>query len=377
MPATGDRALSGIKVLDLTRFPPGAYCTVLLADLGADVVKVDAPGANAMMLGGATGIGRGKRSVALDFRHEAYDAALRRLVAGADVVVDNARPGSMDERGYGPAKATAEHPRLVWCSITGFGQDGPYANWPGHDLTYLAHSGTLSGLQALPWFPQMVVAVPTGALMAVAAITTALFDRERTGKGAHLDVSLAESATWLLSGNQGHFEDQGWTIPESPARNLYRCSDGRWVTTAADEPRTWSALCSGLGLDDLASSGRPGPEEYPAVTQRFGDAFATRPAAEWVAELGPAGVTISFAHEGSTLVGDPHVRARGAMVEVDGQHVPANPIRINGADGPRASTVTTSPPAAGADTDAVLSEAGFSADEIAVMRGSGLLGADA
>jgi alpha-methylacyl-CoA racemase len=375
MPATGDaRALSGITVLDLTRFAPGAFCTVMLADLGADVVRVDSPGTNLMMFGTTTGIARGKRSIALDFRHEGYDAVLRRLVAGADVVVDNARPGSLDERGYGPRQATADHPGLVWCSITGFGQDGPYATWPGHDLTYLAHAGLLSGLHALPWFPQSVVAVPTGALMAVAAITTALFDRERTGKGAHVDVALSESAAWLLSSNEGHLSDAGWTIPESPSRNLYQCSDGRWVTTAADEPRTWSALCTALGLDDLAAA-RPAPTEHEAVIQRFRDAFAARPAAEWVADLGPAGVTISFAHEGSTYVDDPQVRARGAVVEVDGKPFPANPIRIHGADGPRTSTVTTPPPPIGADTDAVLVEAGFSADEVSAMHDSGLLGA--
>jgi alpha-methylacyl-CoA racemase len=375
MPATGhERALSGIRVLDLTRFPPGAYCTVLLADLGADVVHIDAPGANPLSFGGSTGIGRGKRSVVLDFRHADYDAVLRRLVAQADIVVDNARPGSLDERGYGPKQATAEHPSLIWCSITGFGQDGPYASWPGHDLTYLAHSGLLSALNGLPWHPLTVVAVPTGGLMAVTAVTTALFDRERTGHGAHIDVSLAESTTWLLSGIEGHLSDSGWTIPLSPARHLYQCGDGRWIAVAADEPRAWTALCTGLGLDDLAASGRPASEGYEAARKRIADAFATRPTTEWVGELGPAGVTISFVHEGSTLVDDPQVRARGAVVDVGGHPVPANPIRINSVDGPRATTVATPPPATGADTDTVLAEAGYSADDIAAMHQSGLLG---
>ena len=376
MPEPHAQALSGIRVLDLSRFPPGGYCTVMLADLGADVVRIDAPGASPLMLGASTGIGRGKRSIAADFRHPDYQALLRRLVAHADVVVDNARPGSLDQSGYGPKRALEEHPALIWCSITGFGQDGPYATWPGHDLTYLAHSGLLSALQDLPWHPQTVITVPTGALTAVTAITTALFDRERTGRGAYLDISLAESATWLLSGMQGHFTDSGWNVPLSPARHLYQCGDGRWVTTAADEPRTWTALCTGLGLDDLAASGRPAPEDYDAVRDRIAAAFATRPGAEWVADLGPAGVTISFVHEGSTLVDDPQVRARGAIIEVDGQPVPANPIRITTADGhARATTTTTPPPATGADTDAVLAEAGCSDDDIAAMRASGLLGA--
>ena len=210
--------------------------------------------------------------------------------------------------------------------------------------------------------------------MAVTAITTALFDRERTGGGAHIDISLAESATWMLSGVEGHLSDSGWNIPQSPTRHLYECSDGRWVSIAADEPRTWSALCTALGLADLAAAGRPSPDDADAVQAQLAAAFATRPAAEWVADLGPGGVTISFVHEGSTLVDDPHVRARGAVVEVGGQPVPANPIRIAGAHGPRSTTVTTPPPATGADTDAVLGDVGYSHDDIATMRRSGLLG---
>ncbi len=373
---TGEaQALSGVKVLDLTRFPPGAYCTVLLADLGADVVRIDAPGANTMFFGISTGIGRAKRSVAVDLRHPDATDVLKRLVAWADVVVDNARPGSLDERGYGPKRATEEHPSLIWCSITGYGQDGPYADWAGHDISYFAHSGMLAGINpALPWHPQVVVAIPIGGLMAVAGITTALFDRERTGRGAHLDISLAEATTWTLSGSDGHLTDSSYGIPVSPARHLYECSDGQWITTAADEPRTWTALCTGLGLDDLAEAGRPSGDAEAAALARFSAAFAARPAAEWVAELGPAGVPISMVHQGSTLVDDPQVRARHAVVEVAGQPVPANPIRVSGADGSQSTTVTTPPPATGADTDAVLAEAGYSATDIAAMHASGVLG---
>jgi alpha-methylacyl-CoA racemase len=376
VPTGEGRALSGIKVLDLTRFPPGAYCTVLLADLGADVVRIDTPGANTMFFGISTGIGRGKRSVGVDLRHPDAGDVLQRLVAWADVVVDNARPGSLDERGYGPVRATEEHPSLIWCSITGFGQDCPYANWAGHDLTYLAHSGLMAGINPeFPWHPQVVLAIPTGGLMAVTAISAALFDRERTGRGAHLDISLSESTTWFLSGSDGQFTDSSYGIPISPARHLYQCSDGRWITTAADEPRTWTALCTGLGLEDLAAAGRPSGDDADAARTRIATAFAERPAAEWVADLGPQGVPISMVHEGSTLVDDPQVRARHAVVEVAGQPVPANPIRVMGSDGTRSTTVTTPPPETGADTDAVLADAGYSADDIAAMHASGVLGA--
>jgi alpha-methylacyl-CoA racemase len=366
------RALSGVRVLDLTRFPPGQYCTVMLADLGADVVRVDSPGWNPMFAGVGTGIGRAKRSIALDLRNPNATAVLRRLAGWADVVVDNNRPGDLDDRGFGPKAAAQEYPSLIWCSMTGFGQDGPYSRFAGHDITYTAYSGLLSAINPeLPWYPQLVLALPTAALTAVAGITTALFDRERSGKGAHLDISMSEAATWMLSGADGQLSDGAFGIPVSASRRLYECSDGRWVSVAADEPRTWAALCTGLGLDDM-SGGRPADQEEAA--RRIGDALRTRPAAEWIAELGPTGSTLTAVHQGSTLVGDPHVMARGAVVEVDGKPIPANPIRIIGPDGPRTSTDTTPPPVAGANTEAVMSEAGFSDQEIDELRSSGLFG---
>jgi alpha-methylacyl-CoA racemase len=368
----GGQALSGVRVLDLTRFPPGQFCTVMLADLGAGVVRLDSPGWDPMFAGVGTGIGRAKRSVTVDLRNPQATRVLRQLVGWADVVVDNNRPGDLDSRGFGPKAALDEDPSLIWCSITGYGQDGPYARSAGHDITYTGYSGLLAAINPeLPWYPQLVLSLPIAALAATTGIATALYDRERTGQGAHLDISMSESASWLLSGAEGQLSDSAFGIPISASRRLYRCADDRWVSVAADEPRTWSALCMGLGLDDLAEN-RPSDEDESA--RLIGDVLRSRPAAEWVAELGPAGSTISAVHQGSTLVADPHVEARGGVVEVDGKPIPANPIRINGPDGPRATTVTTPPPRPGSHTDEVLSEAGFSEEEIDDLRSSGVLG---
>ena len=372
MADTGGRALSGVKVLDLTRFPPGQFCTVMLADLGADVVRIDPPGWNPLFAGVGTGIGRAKRSVAVDLRTPQATQVLRQLGGWADVVVDNNRPGDLDDRGFGPKTAAQEYPSLIWCSITGYGQDGPYARFAGHDITYTGYSGLLAAINpSLPWYPQLVLSLPIAALMATTGIVTALYDRERTGHGAHIDISMSESASWLLGGAEGQLSDSAFGIPMSASRRLYQCGDGRWVSVAADEARTWSALCKGLGLDDLAENG-PGDQDETA--RRIGEVLRTRPAAEWIAELGPTGSTISAVHEGSTLVDDPHVKARGAVVEVDGKPVPANPIRINGPDGPRAATVTTPPAGTGSHTDELLSEAGFSPQEIDELRSSGVFG---
>jgi crotonobetainyl-CoA:carnitine CoA-transferase CaiB-like acyl-CoA transferase len=366
--------LRGIRVLDLTRFPPGAYCTVLLGDLGAEVYRLDAPNANPMASGVGVGLSRGKRSVGLDMRHPRANEVLGRLAGWADVLVENNRPGDMEKRGFGYPQAAAENPRLIWCSITGFGQDGPYATRPGHDLTYTAHSGLLTAINpVLPWHPQTVLAVPLGAMMAATGITSALFERERTGRGCQIDISLAEAATWLLSGSDGELADAPWGIPASPDRRLYECSDGRFVTVAAAEPRTWSALCEGLGLADLAAQGRPARDQADEVTERLARVFATRPAAEWVELLGPLGAAIGAVNRGSDVVRDPQVRARASIVEVAGLSVPANPIRLRDLDGPRSTTAVAPPPAVGSDTDTVLHSAGYSEVEIEELRSAGVV----
>jgi alpha-methylacyl-CoA racemase len=366
--------LTGVRVLDLTRFPPGAYCTVLLADLGADVCRVDAPGADLGMFGVGVGLSRGKRSVAVDQRHTQAPEIIRRLAGWADVLVENNRPGSMEERGFGYSQAAEAFPRLIWCSITGFGQDGPYAQWPGHDLTYTAHSGLLAAINPdLPWHPQSVVAIPLGAMLAATGVTSALLDRERTGRGCQIDISMAEAATWLLSGSDGELADRSYGIPVSPDRHLYECSDGRFVTVAAAEPRTWAALCQGLDLDlDLAAT-RGSPEEADRAVTLIGAAFATRPAAHWVETLGPVGAAIGAVHQGSSLVSDPQVVARQSVIEVADTVVPANPIRMRDLAGPRSVSNVSPPPLVGADTFDVLAEAGYSEAEITDLADAGAI----
>ncbi len=372
-----DQAVEGplhdIRVLDLTRFPPGAYCTLLLVDLGADVYRFDPPGANPMSGGVGVGLSRGKRSVGVDLRNPRGAEILRQAAIWADVLVENSRPGEMEERGFGYPQAAEVNPRLVWCSISGFGQDGPYATWPGHDLTYTAQSGLLAAINPhLPWHPQTMLAVPLGAMMAATGIVSSLYERDRSGRGCQVDVSLAESATWLLSGSDGHLSGGHRSIPISPDRRLYRCSDGRYVTVAAAEPRTWAALCKGLGLDDLAEA-RPGPDQAEEVAARLEAVFANLPAAEWVARLGPLRAAIGPVNEGADIPGDPQVQARASVVDVDGVAVPANPIRLRDLEGPRSGTAAAAPPQVGSHTLAFLDAIGYSKTEVDELRGSGAI----
>ena len=371
---TAARPLADVRVLDLTRFPPGAFCTVLLSDLGADVCRVETPGASPVMCGIGVGLDRGKRSIGLDLRHPRGLEVLRRLAGWADVLVENNRPGELDERGFGYSHAALDLPGLIWCSITGYGQDGPYAQQSGHDISYTAHSGLLSGVDPnLPWHPQLVIAIPLGAMMAAVGVVAALRERDRTGLGCQLDISMSEAATWLLTSDDALLNGTARGIPVTPDRHVYECGDGRWITTAASEPKSWKALCIGLGLDDLADTLWRW-DDPDAITERIAAVFLTRPAAAWVAELGPRGTSVAALNRGVELQADPHVRARGTLVPVGDVVVPANPIRVRDATGVRPGPVTTPPVPAGADTDIILAEAGYSPAEITDLRSTGAVG---
>ncbi|WP_029430882.1 CaiB/BaiF CoA-transferase family protein [Blastococcus sp. URHD0036] len=372
--APDDGPLRGLRVLDLTRFPPGAYCTLLLADLGADVVRVVPPSRaeTVDLVVGEVGLSRGKRSMTLDLRAPGAHEVLARLVRAVDVVVENSPPGSMEARGFGYRQAAEANPALIWCSITGYGQDGPYASWAGHDPSYLAQSGLLGVLSPeLPWHPGAMISVPLGASMAALGIAAAVVERDRTGAGRQVDISLAESTTWVLAGQGWSLGERSTGIPPSPGRRLYACADGEFVSVAAAEPRTWAALCTGLGLDDLA--GDPYPQDAEAVTGRIAAVFATRPMREWIDLLGPAGAAVAPVNRGRAVVDDPQTQARGTFVEVAGTQVPVSPVRLRDVDGPRSAPATAEPPRGGQHTDEVLTAAGFTAEELRGLRGSGVI----
>jgi alpha-methylacyl-CoA racemase len=369
-------SLDGVRVLDLTRAFPGGYCTLLLAQLGAEVIKVEAPGSGDPLRGGQSaptpahvGLNRGKRSITLDTRTPGAPAVLRRLVTTVDVLVESAPPGAMAATGFGPDDGLAANPMLVWASITGFGADGPYARRPGHEVTFLGQSGLLSVLgDGQPWMPQAMVSVPVGGLAAAFGIVTALLGRALHGHGTVVDAGITDASTWLLGGMPEDPDRGPVTIGWTAGRRLYRCADGRFVTTAAAEPRTWRALCDALGTPEFLDRLGDDADGQAEMAARFEVLFAGRSAATWVAELGEAAV--GAVHEGLRgLSRDPHASARGVVGEVDGYLVPGPPVRV----GPGVDAATAAPPGLGADTDEVLRDAGFDDDEIATMRADGTI----
>ncbi len=268
--ADADAPLAGIRVLDLSRLLPGPYCSLLLAQLGAEVIKVETPlaGDYARLAPEEIGFGgvfealnRGKRSIAVDYRRPRGRDLLLRLVGSADVFMESSRPGRLDRCGLGAVPVRAVNPAIVYCSISGFGQTGPHRDKPGHDIDYLAVSGVLSLLGApgdQPVPPGLQLADVTTGTLAAARILAALVGRAHTGYGAYLDVALIDSAvSWLGTLGSGLAEAgrrPGAMSGAYPCYDTYRAADGRWLAVGALEVPFWRAFCWGLDREDLGAA---------------------------------------------------------------------------------------------------------------------------
>jgi alpha-methylacyl-CoA racemase len=346
----------------------------MLADLGAEVIRVESPSQKGKpsLVVGQIALSRGKRSMTLDLRRPEANGILHRMMPAFDVIVENSKPGAMESRGFGYSHARAANPRIVWCAITGFGQNGPYAQHSGHDLSYLAHSGLLGALSSeQPWHPGLPLALQAGALCAVIGIQAALLERFHSDQGSFLDISVSEAAMWFLNCGIRPLSDHPLILPATPDRRLYACADGRFVAVACAEPRTWGALCNALGVPQLGPHLHK-PEYSEATANALGEIFLTRAAMEWVERLAPQGATVTLMNHATQLLDDPQVRARSSVVDVAQTPVPANPIRVTAPDGRQTSTATLAPHTVGADTESVLASLGFSSEEIKTIAAQGL-----
>jgi crotonobetainyl-CoA:carnitine CoA-transferase CaiB-like acyl-CoA transferase len=377
-------ALDGLRVLDLTRLLPGGFCSLLLADFGADVIKVEDTGMGDYLrwaapryegaepsAGGAMflALNRGKRSVRIDLKNPQGRDVLLRLARGADVLLESFRPGVMDRLGVGYERLRAENPRLVYCAITGYGQDGPFTARAGHDLNYLARIGML-GLTDEPVQPAGQIAdIGGGALMAAFGVLAALRERDRSGEGQLVDVSMTDGAlAWLAMTAARYFADgtpgaelTGGLICYRP----YRCADG-WVAFGALEPKFWRAWCAGVERDDLVERqfepvGSDAHREVEAV-------FAGRTRAQWEAFNDEHDCCLEPVLELGEALESELVRARRMVVEVGPVRLLGTPLKLSRtpADPARAGG-----PPLGADTHAVLAEAGYAADEITALEAAG------
>jgi alpha-methylacyl-CoA racemase len=375
--------LEGLRVLDLSSVGPAARTSRWLADYGARVVKIGPPpkqsGVQIVPPFYAYSGHRGMERVLLDLKSDSGRDAFLRLAARADVVIESFRPGVMARMGLGYDDVRAVNPRVVFCSTSGYGQTGPRSQWAGHDLNYLAVGGYLdcSGrdINGGPALPGATIGdAAGGGMQAVIAILAALVRRAQTNQGAYLDVSVADGVVALMS----LYVDEYFATGEVPGPrhniltgryacyDVYECSDGAWIAVGAIEPHFYANLCRALGCEEWIEfqTDDARQDEIRAV---FRNAFKTKPRDQWVAELGPTNTCVSEVASVPELVHDAHFRARRAFV-LTNRDVEQVGWLFAGMPGAPAGEMRD---ATMTDTDTLLREVGYSADEIAAMRAEG------
>jgi alpha-methylacyl-CoA racemase len=382
--------LEGVTVLDLASVGPAARCTRILADYGADVIKVGPvsrkAGKQIRPPFFSYGAGRGLRRAQIDLKAPEGRDALLALAAKADVFVESFRPGVAERLGLGYDALRASNPGLVYCSTSGYGQDGPYAQWAGHDLNYLAVGGFLAcstpRADGGPPIPGATVAdSAAGGMQAAIAILAALNARSATGQGAYLDVSVAEGVLQLMSLHVDEHLATG--ARPGPGSNVltgrlacydcYETADGRWLSVAAIEPAFYANLCRALGCERWLEHQHDDAAQ-DAIRADFAAAFRRKDRDAWVAELAPADCCVAPVYAVHELVDDPHLAARGAFAEAkDAEHGTFRQTGAVLAGAARDLPVHEVPAPDHTDTDAVLREAGVPDETIASLRAAGVV----
>ena len=323
--------LAGTRVLDLTQFIPGPLASQWLGDLGAEVVKVEPPGGDPMRTMGAVDAdgttafykiaNRNKTVVRLDLKDPRGHRLFEQLVTAADVLIEGYRPGVMARLGFDDDRLAALNPRLIHCSLSGYGQTGPYATKAGHDLTYMALSGGLatSGTAERPTIPFPPQADHAGAMATVIAVLAALLRRAGSGKGARLDVSLTESAlSWMGGvltaaarwGDQGR--EQGLINGGAAFYQIYRTGDGRFLAVAPIEDKFWASFCTALDRPDLLARHHDTLPQTALIAE-LQAIFVTKSRDEWMAILGPADCCVAPVLEPTEVPDHPHHVARSLI----------------------------------------------------------------
>ncbi|MCY1339043.1 Acetyl-CoA:oxalate CoA-transferase [compost metagenome] len=379
--------LSGIRVLEFEAIGPGPFGAMLLADMGADVIRVDRPEAPADLgpkkAEGARRIditSRGRRSVTLDLKQPEAQRAALALIERADVVLEGFRPGTMERLGLGPEAAFARNPRLVYGRMTGWGQTGPLADRAGHDLNYVALSGVLSGIGRAGEAPvpplNLVGDYGGGGMLLALGVVAALLNVQRGGKGQVVDAAMTEGAAQLGAVFWGMLASGTWKEARqsnvldggAPWYDSYRTRDGKYFSIGPVEQRFYAELLQRLGLDASELPAQYDRSGWPVLRQRFEAVFQSRTRDEWCAAFEGSDACVAPVLEFSEAPQHPHHRARGSFIEVDGVVQPAPAPRFLGTP----SEVVRSAPARGQHGAAALRDWGFDDDGIAQLQAMGL-----
>jgi crotonobetainyl-CoA:carnitine CoA-transferase CaiB-like acyl-CoA transferase len=390
------KPLDGLTVLDLTRLLPGAVATMMLGDFGADVIKIEEPGTGdpARTVPHRSkrespyflATNRNKRSVVIDLKQDAGRALFLRLAERADVVVEGFRPGVMDRLGVGYESLRQINPRLVYCAISGYGQDGPYRLRAGHDINYIGIAGVL-GLNGEKDGPPVVPGVQIadlagGSMQAVIGILLALQARARTGAGQMVDISMTDGALAMMFVPLsvmliGGTEPQRGTETLSgryACYRVYETKDGRHLALGALEPKFWANACRVLGREDLIAAqfvdGAPQAECIAAVEA----IFRSKTAADWLAAFQEVDTCLTLIHHVAEVPEDPYIRHRGLIGEIEhpteGRVKQIAPtIKLSATPGEMRSP----PPRLGEHTRGVLAEIGYSGEKIDQLARDGVI----
>jgi alpha-methylacyl-CoA racemase len=376
--------LTGVRVIEMACIGPGPFAGMLLADMGADIVRVDRPD----RVGGRRAdaeshlvLDRGRRSIAVDLKHRDGPGAVLRLAEGADVLIEGFRPGVMERLGLGPGAMLTRNPALVYGRMTGWGQDGPRARQAGHDINYISLSGALEPTAApgggAPVPPlNMLGDFGGGGMLLALGIVSALLHARESGHGQVVDAAIVDGTALLtamlhamrFTGDWAQCRGANLFDGGAPYYGVYRCADGGWLSVGAIEPKFYADLVSGLGLaTELPAETQNDHSRWPFQRELIAAAIARRPRGDWVEIFGGRDACVTPVLAPHEVLSDPHLRARAVFTDADGLVHPEPAPRFSrtpGARGPRA-------PLVGEHTEAVLADFGLGPQDIAAFGKSG------
>ncbi|MEZ5245154.1 MAG: CaiB/BaiF CoA-transferase family protein [Acidimicrobiales bacterium] len=371
--------LAGVKIVEIAGIGPGPFCAMMLADMGADVIRVDRAGA---VRGGDPSvppgdlINRGRRSIGVDLKSPEGVETVLRLVEQSDGLIEGFRPGVAERLGIGPDDCLARNPALAYGRMTGWGQDGPYAPTAGHDINYIALAGALESMGRRGEAPvpplNLVGDFGGGGMYLAFGLVCAILEARGSGQGQVVDAAMVDGAASLMTFFHGFRamgiwnDERGTNLLDTGAHfyDVYECSDGKFVSIGSIEPQFYAELREKLGLDDPKWDAQMSRSEWPGLKEELTAIFATKTRDEWCEIIEGSDVCFAPVLSMEEAPHHPHNVARGTFTEVAGITQPRPAPRFSRTD----STIERPPPHAGQHTDEVLAEFGFSGDELAALR---------
>jgi crotonobetainyl-CoA:carnitine CoA-transferase CaiB-like acyl-CoA transferase len=388
-------ALEGIRVIDLTRLAPGPYCTMFLADLGADVIKVEPGGGragvmSAMIAGDErtrlhNAEGRNKKSIVLNLKMEQGQEVFYKLAKTADVIVEEFRPGVTKRLNVDYETIRKINPRVVYCSLTGYGQDGPYEQFAGHDINYISTAGAQGMIGERGGRPIVITNLladyAAGGMHAAIGVLAALMARDRTGKGQHVDIAMTDGVISLMHAEAANYFATG-RVPSTgdilmfggaPFYNIYETKDGKYVSLGTLEPWFYENLCKALGREDFIAHEFSG-EKWAEINSFFREVFLTKTRDEWVNLLRQTDTCVAPVYSLDEVFSDPQVVHRKMVVEID--HPTIGKVKQVGISIKLSETpgeIRSLAPKAGEHTEELLLDLGYTKENIEELRKSGAI----